>query len=177
MPSSLRSYSHTFLLFTFIDRLASAFSSKNDWKHNHGPGSYNQYRQTAYGLRRRGWLKITKTSSGQKFLSITDKGQLELLMAKAWLPKIQTWDGKWRMIMFDIPRGADDKRNKLRRLLKNSNFYKLQASVYLTPYPLNREALIYLKNTGLIHYIRIGKLEELDDDSDIIKYFKLTKTS
>jgi CRISPR-associated endonuclease Cas2 len=79
------------------------------------------------------------------------------------------------MIMFDIPRETNDKRDKLRWLLKTSDFFKLQASVYLTPYPLNREAVTYLKNTGLIDYIRIGRLNELDDDKELIKHFKLTK--
>ena len=175
MPSSLRSYPHTFLLFAFIDGLTSAFSSKQQWEQKPRPNSYQKYRQAAYYMRRRGYIKISTTKSGQKFLQLTHKGQLELFVAKAWLPKKQSWDGKWRMIMFDIPREANNKRDKLRRLLKTVNFFKLQASVYLTPYPLNREAITYLKSSGLIGYIRMGRLEELDDDQDLIKHFKLTK--
>ncbi len=174
MPRSLRHYPQSFLLFAFVDGFTSIFSSKRQWEQKRQPGTYEQYRQTAYRLRRKGYVNITKTAAGQKFLRLTRKGQLELLMAKAWLPKKQTWDGKWRMIMFDIPRDANDKRDKLRRLLKSGEFFKLQASVYLTPYPLNREAITYLKSTGLIDYIRIGRLEELDDDKDLLKHFKLT---
>jgi DNA-binding transcriptional regulator PaaX len=114
MPASLRNYSHSFLLFAFIDSLTSVFSSKRQWEQKPRIGSYEQYRQAAYGLHRRGYIKISKTPAGQKFLYLTRKGQLKLLMAKAWLPKKQAWDGKWRMIMFDIPRETNDKRDKLR---------------------------------------------------------------
>jgi CRISPR-associated endonuclease Cas2 len=175
MPRSLRSYPQTFLLFSFIDGLKSAFSSKQDWDKGQRKGNYRKYQQTAYQLRRKGYLKITVSPSGQKFLELTRKGQIELLIAKAWLPNKQTWDGKWRMVMFDIPREANQKRDKLRRLLKSVDFYKLQASVYLTPYPLNREAITYLKNTGLIDYIRIARLDELDDDAALLKHFKLKR--
>jgi CRISPR-associated endonuclease Cas2 len=172
---SLRNYSDTFLLFAFIDGLTSAFSSKDRWQNSKLNGSYEQYRQTAYYLRRKGCIKITVSPAGEKFLQLTQKGEIELLMAKAWLKPGTIWDGKWRIVMFDIPEATDDKRDKLRRLLKNAGYIKLQASIYINPYPLNREAVVYLKKTGLINYIRIGRLEELDDDSDLLKHFKLQR--
>jgi DNA-binding transcriptional regulator PaaX len=162
-------------MFAFFDTLTSAFSSKEQWGKESKNIPYKKYYQTVYHLNQEGLIKITKTKAGKKILRLTGKGQLELLMAKAWLPKQEVWDGKWRMVMFDIPREASSKRDMLRRLLKIANFYKLQASVYITPYPLNREAITSLKKSGLINYIRMGRIEELDDDSDLIKYFKLTR--
>ncbi len=145
----LRNYPQNFLLFAFIDGLKAAFATKNEWRSVKYPGSYNQYRQTAYHLRRKGYVKIVINPSGKRFLQLTQKGELELLMAKAWLRKVQVWDGKWRMVIFDIPEEANEKRDKLRRLLKSGGFFKLQASVYVNPYPLNREAIHYLKKTRL----------------------------
>lgn len=106
-------------------------------------------------------------------MELTKKGELELLMARAWLNKPAVWDGKWRVIFFDIPENANTRRDKLRRLLIKNGFIKLQASIYISPYTLNRLAIDYLKNTGLIGYIRIGRLEELDDDRDLRKKFNL----
>ncbi len=77
--------------------------------------------------------------------------------------------------MFDIPESSKSKRSLLRRLLKKNNFCKLQASVYINPYPLNREAVEYLKETGLIEYIRILKVEELDNDIELLKKYGLKK--
>ena len=134
--------------------------------------SYNrsQVRRAMNHLRDTGYVKVV-TKNGKKFLRLTANGQLDLFMKKAGVVTGASWDGKWRMLIFDIPEDAKEKRDHLRWLLKHNNFYKLQASVFISPYPLNREALEYLKLTGLDSYIRIGKIEEMDFDDDLKKYF------
>ncbi|MEK7618089.1 MAG: CRISPR-associated endonuclease Cas2 [Patescibacteria group bacterium] len=129
---------------------------------------------TLHRLKKEGLVKqISK--NGKHFIELTKKGELETLLIKAHtnLSAPTEWDGKWRQVIFDIPEDTKDKRDKLRRLLKKHGFYGLQASVFVSPHPLNREAIAYLKETGLIDYIRIGRLEELDDDKDLKKRFKL----
>ncbi len=133
---------------------------------------YEHYRQMVYYLARKGFIKIVDKNA-QKFLKLTKAGKLEALIAKAKIPNIGKWDGKWRLFIFDIPEEARDERQKLRFLLKSNNFRKLQASVFISPYPLNRDAIKYLKTTGLISYIRIMKIEEMDDDRDLKKQFSL----
>ena len=119
-----------------------------------------------------GSISVTRKNN-QKFIKITSKGQLELLLQKAKIAKRGDWDGKWRLVIFDIPEASKEKRDKLRKLLKQNSFYKLQASVYISPYQLNREALIYLQKIGLIDYIRILRVDEMDNDKKFIKHFKL----
>ncbi len=135
--------------------------------------SYNSYRSAAYNLKKRGSIKFV-SKNGKRFLQLTKKGELEILLAKAKMPVAGKWDGKWRMVVFDIPESAKQQRNQLRDLLKRNNFRKLQASVYINPYPLNREALKYLLETGLDGYIRIIKVEEMDNDKDLKKKFGLS---
>jgi CRISPR-associated endonuclease Cas2 len=138
----------------------------------HGNLSYQSYNTTVHRLQKRGLVEVVKKNN-EKFLRLTKEGQLEALLSKAKLPGIIKWDGKWRLVMFDIPEDAKDKRDQLRDLLKRNNFYRLQASVYINPYPLNREAITYLKETGLIAYIRILKVEEMDEDKELRKKFNL----
>jgi len=173
MASHLNKYPQAFLLLAFAKGLKSVFSSRDEWKETNEQGSYDHYSQTAYHLRRKGIVNIKLTPSGKKFLELTKKGEIELLMAQAWLDKPAKWDGKWRVIFFDIPENANAKRHKLRRLLLANNFLKLQESVYISPYPLNRSAIDYLKQSGLIGFIRIGRFEELDDDTDLKKKFNV----
>ena len=47
----------------------------------------------------------------------------------------------------------------------------MQASVFVSPDALNREAVKFLKQTGLIRYIRIIKAEEMDDDGDLKSFW------
>jgi CRISPR-associated endonuclease Cas2 len=136
----------------------------------------NLTKKTYYGiisqLEKSGSISFTQKNS-QRFIKITSKGELELLIEKAKLPKKNQWDGKWRLILFDIPVASNNKRDKLRKLLKANNFYMLQASVFISPYPLNREAISYLRSTGLIGYIRILRVDEIDEEKDLKKHFKL----
>ena len=145
----------------------------NAWIRQQIKGRKNVY-DTIYNLKKKGLVKeISK--NGKRFLELTKKGEMEILFVKAHLlnPKLFKWDGKWREIIFDIPEDAKDKRDKLRRLLKQNNFVKLQASVFISPYPLNRAAIAYLKETGLIEFIRLARIDELDQDQDLRKKFKL----
>ncbi len=123
-------------------------------------------------LKDKGYIKVTQKNS-KKFLKITKKGQLELLFVKAKLAQKQKWDKKWRMAIFDIPEDHRHKRSELRMLLKKNGFKKLQASVYISPFKINREAVKYLKKTGLISFIRFVRVDEMDSDKDIKKMFKL----
>jgi len=113
------------------------------------------------------------SKNGKKIIRLTSKGQLEILLQKAKLERPGVWDGHWRMVVFDIPEDNHKDRDRLRGLLKRNDFVMLQASVFISPYPLNREAIEYLKQTGLKDYIRIIRADELDDDSDLKKKFNL----
>ncbi len=115
--------------------------------------------------------KISKDS--KIFFELTAKGELDLLLLKAAIEVPKVWDFRWRLLIFDIPEDCRDKRDELRLLLKNKGFKKLQQSVFIHPYPLNKEAVSYLKQTGLIKYIRIITAYEIDDDTDLRKKFKL----
>jgi len=132
-------------------------------------GSFNS---TLYKFQKRGWIKLVDKNA-ERFIKLTAKGELEALVAKAKLPFNGKWDGKWRLIIFDIPADYNKHRDLLRRLLKKNNFRQLQASVYVNPYPLNREAVKYLQEAKLTPYIRIIKVEEMDNDRELRKLFNL----
>lgn len=131
-----------------------------------------KYYNAVWEAKRKGWVEAAE-KHGRKFLYLTAKGELERLVTKMGVNKQAKWDGKWRMVVFDIPEDAREKRDQLRSLLKRQGFVKLQASVFVNPYPLNREALDFLKFSGLMAYIRIAKIEEFDEDRDLKKKFKL----
>ena len=134
--------------------------------------SRKTYVDTIYRLKRTGLVKAVK-EEGRQFLALTNKGELQQLFIKARLPKKSKWDGKWRIMTFDIPEDVREKRDQLRWLLKNNGFKKMQASVFINPFPLNREAISYLRQTKLLPYIRIIRADDIDDDSDLRKHFNL----
>jgi phenylacetic acid degradation operon negative regulatory protein len=51
----------------------------------------------------------------------------------------RVWDGRWRLVLFDVPVGQDSARNRLRESLCARGFGYLQNSVWITPDPLTNE--------------------------------------
>jgi phenylacetic acid degradation operon negative regulatory protein len=49
------------------------------------------------------------------------------------------WDGRWRLVLFDVPRTRNTARDKLRRYLRGKGFGCLQNSVWITPDLVNEE--------------------------------------
>jgi DNA-binding transcriptional regulator PaaX len=132
-----------------------------------------QYRDSLRGLEDRGIIRIVEENN-QKFIKLTKKGALKVLLAKAQVKIEKEWDGKWRVLVFDIPENFHFVRDHFRNLLKQNHFIKLQASVFISPYSLNRDAIRYLQNIGLMKFVRIMKVEEMDNDADLKKIFNLS---
>ena len=153
--------------------LPRPFESKYAWARRLKRIDPDKAYRTLRHLESDGLVRVQKKEDGN-FVLLTSKGELIVLLNKAAIVRQGKWDHKWRIIIFDIPETSKNKRREFRLLLKQNNFAKLQASVYASPYPLNREAISYLRRTGLMGYIRILKVEEMDDDLDLRKKFKLT---
>ncbi|MGH8018538.1 MAG: hypothetical protein ACREIA_09645, partial [Opitutaceae bacterium] len=49
----------------------------------------------------------------------------------------RAWDGRWRMLSFDIPQNEASVRMRLRRRLLDAGFGAVQRSVWITPDPLS----------------------------------------
>ena len=110
-------------------------------------------------------------------LRLTAKGQKELhnLELKNFnLVKPKKWDGKWRIIIFDIKEDRKVLRDKVRRTLTSIGFMKLQDSVWI--YPFDCEELVTLLKADF----KIGKdllymiVDELEYDLPVRKFFGLS---
>ena len=52
------------------------------------------------------------------------------------------WDGRWRLVLFDVPQTMNSHRARLRRYLRDKGFGYLQNSVWITPDSLEEERQI-----------------------------------
>lgn len=123
-------------------------------------------------LHKQGWLRVEYKET-KKIIKLTKKGEIEALLQKSYTDGMtKKWDGKWRIVIFDIPENARGIRNRLRSLLKSFGFQALQASVYVYPFALNKAGIEFLKKSGLMRYIRFARIDAFDDDADLRKSFK-----
>jgi phenylacetic acid degradation operon negative regulatory protein len=75
-----------------------------------------------------------------RIFRLTWKGRLHALGGRdpqaRWS---REWDGRWRLVLFDVPTTQNTYRVRLRRYLRDQGFGYLQKSVWITPDPLETE--------------------------------------
>lgn len=111
------------------------------------------------------------------FLRITAKGQAilqKLEMSEALKRRPRRWDGRWRVLIFDVPEYRKGIREKIRRSLDHIGFVRLQDSVWIFPYDCE-DFIVLLKAD-----FKIGKdvlymiVDELEGDRWLRKHFNLS---
>ena len=89
------------------------------------------------------------------------------------LPKPKKWDGKWRIIAFDVPEPYNTARRALSLKLRELGCYHYQNSVFVYPYDC-REDINFIKNYfGFDSAIKYIVAEKLDDEKTLEEFFKL----
>jgi DNA-binding transcriptional regulator PaaX len=77
-------------------------------------------------------IEIILTENGKKQVLKYDFDELAL-------SKPKNWDGKWRLVMFDIPEYLHSARDALRQKLNDLGFVKFNHSVWIYPHECQKE--------------------------------------
>jgi hypothetical protein len=148
-------------------------------------GSYKTWRKyprkkvsnTFYHLRKGGFLNIERKNH-QVYISLTEAGRKKAGMFQIDSLKIKRpkkWDGKWRIIIFDIAQLKRMYRDALRGKLKELDFYKLQKSVWVCPFDCRAEIELLRDFFGLGEdELRLVVTSDIGGDDRLKKLFKLT---
>lgn len=75
--------------------------------------------------------------NGKLFFELTGKGQKklgDLYRYQRLVKRPKKWDGKWRIVSFDVYEKRRDVRDKLRYTLKSIGFLQLHKSIWIYPY-------------------------------------------
>ncbi len=112
-------------------------------------------------------LYIKITENGKKLIKSFDYDNLGL-------PKSETWDKKWRMVIFDIPDKKKKERQSFSKKLKDIGFYPIQESVFIYPYDCRDEIDFICEFLLVGHYVNYCLIESLDKrEGDLRKIFNL----
>ncbi len=137
---------------------------KNESVHNSRKSEVT--RSTLSRLTKKGLLKFENnhyllSSSGEETLEQWRKNDFEF-------KKPNTWDQKWRLIIFDIPEKRRGVRDEIRNIFINAGLRRLQDSVWV--YPYDCEDIIGLLKTDY----KIGKdlLYVIADQIENDKYLR-----
>lgn len=130
-----------------------------------------------YYMKRKKLIDYSVTPDGVYELNITEQGRQRELKARLdglWIKKPAKWDKKWRLVMFDIPEGRRKSRSNLSQKLKQLDFYQLQKSVWIYPYPCHKEIQL-IKEAFTIpdNCIVLADIEKIDNELVLRKQFAL----
>lgn len=126
---------------------------------------------------RRGRLIELSTDNQRSLLKITSSGEERLKKYELQHLSIregQKWDGRWRIVLFDIPEHQKITRDRFTRKLKALGFMMLKGGVFLHYLPCKEEIasiaeqLTIEKRIAYIEAISLGEIE-----NDVKDHFSL----
>ncbi len=127
-------------------------------------------------LKQRGLIQEEETSNGIR-LRLTPKGEksIENILAREYhIPEQIWWDGKWRVLIFDIKEKRKNIRTRLRTLLAGAGFIRLQDSVWVYPYPCDEfVAMVRAHLASGVGELRSLVVEALESDRPLRVHFGL----
>lgn len=119
-------------------------------------------------LKARGLLK--ETARG---LALTEFGRniVELNMPRVARPP--KWDGRWRIVIFDIPADRAAQRNMLRHKLKEIGFIMMQRSVWVFPFDCEELVVLLRTEHQLGRDVQYVIAEKIERDPALRRHFDL----
>jgi len=121
-------------------------------------------------------LKKKINKDGAVTLILSNQGRKQALtykLEKMKLPKHKKWDGKWRIVMYDIPEYKRSGRNSLRSSIVKAGMCEMQQSVFVYPYECKKEVDFIVELYGLSRYVRYAELSFIDNELHLKKTFNI----
>lgn len=94
----------------------------------------------SYKLQSKGYIEKVARDDGSFAFRLTQDGLNKIVEEVPFLRFFRyPWDGKWRVVMFDIKEKKRYHRDFIRKFLLDLGFGMLQKSIYITPFPVIEE--------------------------------------
>ena len=140
----------------------------------HQPVTKNQVYKSLKYLERKKFIaypadnrerRVRLTKLGEKRLSKVAYENLTI--------KNVAWDGLWRFVTFDIPEDQQALRYIFRRKLKQLGFFHFQLSVFLLPYPCEKEIKQMTEYLNITKYVHVIPAKRFPTDKPLLRKFNL----
>lgn len=144
-------------------------SNTSEWKEF----NENYLKRTIKDLQKKRIIEIHE-DNGLSEVKLTEAGKIRILkfgLQNLTIMKPAKWDGRFRMVFYDVYSTKSAIRDKFRHALLNSGFYKLQESVYIHAYPCEREIEFLRNYLGISDEVRIILAERIENDKEFRQFF------
>ena len=121
---------------------------------------------------------IIISEKNDKFVvKLTEKGRKivkEMQFYNMKIEKSKKWDGRWRVVIFDIPENKRrHMRDAMRKKLQRLGFYQMQKSVWVMPYECEKEIQLICEVFNVSPFVNIITSEKIYNDDNLRRYFKV----
>ena len=111
---------------------------------------------------------------GDQVVTLTKNGKRRVLkysLGDLTIDKQKNWDGKWRLVLYDVSNNRRVLRDLFREMLKSLGFYQLQESVWIYPYPCENQISFLREYYGVGNEVIYVVAKKLEDDTPYRTYF------
>ena len=145
----------------------------------HGPKYYRNYQSTMSRLVKKGFIakkdgiyRLTEDGEKEAFFSALELYKLDGRIKQKI--KSEKWDGKWRIIFFDVPEKKRRYRDELRSMLKIIGFKEFQKSIWIYPNKVPQFLKDILFEECIKQYTRFITTSDIEYDKDLQKMFNIS---
>ncbi len=121
-------------------------------------------------------VDIREIGQGRVEMVLSKKGKrktISFCLDSISVKKPARWDGKWRLVSFDIPQERKKARDALRLHLRRLGFHPLQKSLFIFPYSCEEELDFIIEYYDLRQFVWLITADILDKDLHLKKIFHL----
>ncbi|MBI2624394.1 hypothetical protein HYW67_02780 [Candidatus Parcubacteria bacterium] len=121
-------------------------------------------------------VATTRNQDGSVTVELSDEGRSRALTYKLdamRIPRPERWDGRWRLIAFDIPESCKKVREAFRHHLRQIGCLEFQKSVFVTPYPCDSEIDFLVELHRARSYVRKITAISIDNEFHLRQKFEL----
>ncbi len=134
--------------------------------------SDQRIRETIKRLKFQGMIEYDEEDE-QSPIVLTAKGMKRAIRNRLFrsFRRQKRWDHFWRMVLFDVPEKTG-KRRAFQLVLKRSGLYRLQDSVYLSPFDIREDIDKYVRSHGIVSSVIVATTSSLGShEKDARRYF------
>lgn len=124
------------------------------------PVNKSMLSQAAKRLREKGFIELV--SDQELTLRLTDSGKDRALWAKMKNGD-EVWDGRWRLVVWDIPEKRRQARDLLRFKLKQLGFKQWQRSIWASKTNCTRLLRDFIKQVGIEDWVMVIESDNIGD--------------
>jgi hypothetical protein len=112
-----------------------------------------------------------KIMNGKKIFTLTTKGKLRYESLRE--RKNRKWDGKWRIVSFDVYEKNRKKRYLLRRELQTYGFQMMHQSMWIYPHPCDEYVALLKSDLSFGKNVQYMLVDYVDMHMELKKMFNL----